>query len=241
MSKYGMVIDLNRCTGCGGCILACKTENNVADGIRWADRITETVGKFPNVRYSYLTTRCNHCDNAPCVSGCPTKAMHKSDQGLTLHNPDKCIGCRYCMARCPYGVISFNAEKPHSAWRSEEAVIPQGTAAAAEVVARVGGNGTPYYNPEPEATYTGNRPRGVVEKCQGCNHRLQNDLLPYCVEACPSRARIYGDLTDPTSEVSRLLATHSPMRLKEELGTEPNVYYINSFNSGEYKPTRGGV
>ena len=81
----------------------------------------------------------------------------------------------------------------------------------------------------------------MVEKCQGCYHRLKNDQLPFCVEACPAKARIYGDIEDPNSEVSRILAANTPMRLKEELGTEPNVYYVNSFNAGIYDATKGGV
>ncbi len=241
MSKYVMVIDLQRCAGCGSCILACKTENNLTEGIRWADKITETKGTFPNVRYNYTPTRCNHCSEAPCVSGCPTTAMYKTEEGITMHAPDKCIGCRYCMSRCPYGVISFNAQSPHERWGKREASVVAGASAGAEVVDRANGNVPPYFNPEPVADYAGVRPKGVVEKCIGCYHRLKQGELPYCVEACPAKARIYGDIEDPSSDVSRILASNTPTRLKEELGTEPNVYYISSFNSGIYNSTEGGV
>ena len=128
MPRYAMVIDLQRCVGCGGCSIACRNENNVTEGIYWSNKITETVGTFPNVRYHYIPTLCNHCSNAPCVRGCPTRAMHKLANGITMHDPDKCIGCKYCEFNCPYGVIYFNWEKPHKFWRSEAAVIPGGTA-----------------------------------------------------------------------------------------------------------------
>ncbi len=241
MSKYGMVIDLQRCTGCGGCIVACKNENNLPEGINWSYKITETVGTFPNVRYTYIPTLCNHCENAPCVSGCPTTAMHHSEDGIVVHDPDKCIGCRYCMARCPYGVISFNWEDPHKVWKTRAALIPEGTASPVELVQQVGGTVTPYYNPEPEEKYTGIRPRGVVEKCNFCTHRLANGHLPYCVEACPADARIFGDLDDPHSEIRKILDKFKGTRLKEEQGTEPKVYYIRQFNRSTYKKTKGGV
>ena len=102
MPKYAMVIDLQRCVGCGACSIACRNENNVSEGIYWSSKITETSGTFPNVRYHYRPTLCNHCSNAPCVTGCPTKAMHKLDNGITMHDPDKCIGCQTCLKSCPY-------------------------------------------------------------------------------------------------------------------------------------------
>jgi len=241
MVKYAMVIDLQRCVGCGACIIACKSENNLEEGIAWSSKITRTVGTFPNVRYDYIPTLCNHCTNAPCVKGCPTQAMHKGEGGITMHDPDKCIGCRYCMARCPYGVISFNWEKPHKFWRDDKALIEGGTSSAQEITQAVGGKAIPFYNPASEGTYPGIRPKGVVEKCNFCAHRIKDGELPYCVEACPADARIFGDLDDPNSDVSRLIAKHQTTRLKEELGTEPKVYYIRSFNPAAYERTKGGL
>ena len=93
--KYGMVIDLHKCVGCGACDLACKSENNTPDGILWSNHINETTGIFPNVKYTYMPTLCNHCEDAPCVRSCPTAAMYKdSDTDMTLHAADKCIGCK---------------------------------------------------------------------------------------------------------------------------------------------------
>ncbi len=241
MSTYGMVIDLHRCTGCGSCIITCKNENNLQEGVAWSNRINETEGTFPNVRYTYIPTLCNHCEKAPCVKACPTSAMHKGAGGLTLHDTDKCIGCRYCMAQCPYGVIFFNYETPHQSWRSDEALIEGATSSPKEVTETVGGTVIPYYNAAREETYPGIRPRGVVEKCTMCDHRIRKGELPYCVEACPTNARIFGDLDDPESEINEILGKYRPFRLREELGTEPKVHYVRGFKPGGYEKTKGSV
>ena len=241
MAKYAMVIDLQRCTGCGGCILSCKTENNLSDGVFWSSKLSVTQGTFPNVRYNYVPTLCNHCENAPCVGACPTEAMYKTDDDITMHNSDKCIGCRYCMAACPYGVISFNAEEPQAFWKEESALIAGGTASAVEITQQVGAQVLPYYNPERAATLPGVRPQGVVEKCTFCDHRVSAGSLPYCVESCPAAARIFGDLDDPVSDVNKLLNKYTPARLRESLGTEPKVFYVRNFNPGTYDKTKGGL
>ena len=107
-----MVIDLQRCTGCAACSISCKNENNVPDGIYWSNKLTETSGIFPNVRYHYMPTLCNHCEKAPCVRVCPTKATFKREDGIVLMDFHRCIGCRFCMAACPYGSRSFNFRDP---------------------------------------------------------------------------------------------------------------------------------
>jgi Fe-S-cluster-containing dehydrogenase component len=241
MPRYAMVIDLQRCVGCGACSIACRNENNVPDGIYWSNKITETSGTFPNVRYHYIPTLCNHCDNAPCVRGCPTQAMHKLGNGITMHNPKKCIGCKYCEFNCPYGVIYFNWRKPHPFWRNETELIKGGTFSPAEVTREARGKVIPYYNPERDETLAGIRPKGVVEKCTFCDHLVKKSLLPRCVEACPSDARVFGDISDPNSEVSKLLGKFRPFRLREQLGTNPHVFYIRDFNPAHYQPTKGGV
>lgn len=241
MTKYVMVIDLQRCSGCGACIITCKNENNLTEGISWSSKINKTVGTFPNARYEYIPTLCNHCEHAPCIKGCPTKAMHKIEGNITMHDPDICIGCRYCMARCPYGIISFNWEKPHKFWKDEEEIINDGTSAPAEIVKKSGGTVIPYYNPERDETLPGIRPKGVVEKCTFCDHRVRKGELPYCVTSCPANARIFGDIDDPNSKVSELIGKYQTTRLREELGTEPAVYYIRSFKSASYDKSKGGL
>ncbi len=241
--RLAMVIDLHRCTACGACIIACKSENNVQGGVAWASRISRTVGEFPNVRYEYIPTLCNHCENAPCVRACPTGAMHKADGDITMHEPEKCIGCRYCMAACPYGVIFFNAEKTHKFWRDDKPLIEGGTPSAVAVTQEVGGTVIPYYNPAKELSLPGMalRKKGIVEKCTLCDHRVTKGELPYCVEACPANARIFGDLNDPNSEVNQILGKFRSWRLKEVFGTVPKVFYVRSFNPGSYQKTKGSI
>ncbi len=192
--KLVMIIDLHQCTACGSCIIACKNENNVQRDVFWASRISKTVGTFPNVSYEYIPTLCNHCENAPCVKGCPTRAMHKIAGNITMHDPDKCIGCRYCIMNCPYGVIHFNEGKTHEFWREDKTVIAGATASAVEVTQKVGGTVLPYYNPARELDQPGPglRYKGVVEKRTLCNHRGSKGEHQDSVEACPADARIFG-------------------------------------------------
>ena len=240
MPRYAMVIDLQRCVGCSACSISCRNENNVPDGIYWSNKITETSGTFPNVRYHYIPTLCNHCEKAPCVRGCPTSAMHKLENGITMHNPKKCIGCKYCEFNCPYGVIYFNWTYPHKNWKSTSKVL-EGTASPREEVAKVGGKTLPYYNPEREDTLPGIRPKGVVEKCTFCDHRVKKGKLPRCVDACPADARVFGDMNDPNSKVRQLLGKFRPFRLREQIGTDPHVFYIRNFNPANYQPSKGGL
>ncbi len=226
--RWGMVIDLHRCVGCGGCDISCKTENNVTEGFHWSNHIIETRGKFPDVNYRYIPTLCNHCEDAPCVANCPTTAMHKSDEGLTLHDPDLCIGCAACMVSCPYGAIYRNDEKPHSRWRDEEVAIAGCTSSGKEV-AEKSGEEIPHYNAERAETYKGIRPKGIIEKCTMCDHRVAKGKDPWCVESCPSGARIFGDLNDPASAPRKALAKHPPRVLQKEKGTDPHVFYIRDY------------
>lgn len=227
--RYAMVIDLHRCVGCAACDIACKSENNVPHEFHWSNHILETTGTFPNVRYRYIPTLCNHCENAPCVYSCPTTAMYKSPDGLTLHDADKCIGCRLCQLACPYGVIYFNDQAPFAQFADDNTpAIPGCTATGQEVAARTG-TPIPNYNPARATTYPGIRPRGIVEKCTFCDHRLAKGELPWCVEACPADARIFGDLNDPQSPPSKALAKHAPRVLQKEQGTISRVFYIRDF------------
>jgi len=227
--RYAMVIDLHRCVGCAGCDIACKSENNVPDSFAWSNHVLETGGTFPNVQYRYIPTLCNHCEDAPCVANCPTTAMHKSENGITLHDSRKCIGCRACQVSCPYGVIYFNKTAPHPSYMKDtEAIIPGGTSSGKETADRVGAP-IPHYNPARAETYPGIRPRGIVEKCTFCDHRLSRGELPACVVACPADARIFGDLNDPDSAPNQALARDKPRVLNEEQGTRPQVFYVRNF------------
>lgn len=225
MARLGMVIDLRRCIGCDACNIGCKGENNVPTGFFWAHHIQKHEGTFPNVRYTYMPTLCNHCENPPCVEACPVepKAMFQTEDGIVMHSAERCIGCQACQDDCPYGVISFNEwdEETHPAWRTPE---------AAAMTMAVGGDVLPYSNPDPGNTYRAIRGDGMVEKCTFCHHRVTVGAQPRCVEVCPAAARIFGDLDDPNSDAARLLRDNAHIVLKPEAGTNPKVFYIGQFD-----------
>ncbi len=251
MPRLGMVIDLHKCVGCGACAIACKTENNTDlrhDGqtFNWADFQMTMEGEFPNIKYTTMPVLCNHCTDAACVKACPVKpkAMYKTEDGITMHNDERCIGCRRCQKACPYSVrdidksdaqysvISFNSRKkdPHQFYRNKEELIPGCTVGGAGIAAAAGSTPpfkTDYSHPDYEPV----RRKKVTEKCILCAHRLKDGEDPYCVVSCPSGARTVGDFDDPNSEVSKLLKKYDHFVLKPEAGTKPNVYYIRSYQT----------
>jgi Fe-S-cluster-containing dehydrogenase component len=248
-----MVIDLQKCVGCGACALACKTENNTqgsANGqtYNWADFIYREEGKFPNVSFTALPVLCNHCSDAPCVKACPVtpKAMFKTADGITMHSDARCIGCRRCQKACPYSAMDVTKEKtaysvisandpkepPHAFYRDTTEIIKGGTASGTEV-AKTAGDLPPYRNHFSHPDYESVRKQGVVEKCIFCEHRVKKGELPNCVVACPAKARIFGDLNDASSEPAGQLKKFKSFRLKEEKKTRPNVSYIRNFKGGK--------
>jgi Fe-S-cluster-containing dehydrogenase component len=255
MARFGMVINLERCVGCGACAFACKAENNTrdrADGqsFNWADFVMKTEGTFPNVTHWVMPVLCNHCSDAPCVKACPVepKAMFKTPEGVTMHDPSLCIGCQMCQDACPYShkeldarslagetysVISFNDRDnadTQPRWTDKAAFIAGCTASGAETAARAGA-ATPMMNQFVAGDVQPIRKSGVVEKCTFCYHRTSNGLQPACVEVCPSKARIFGDQEDPNSEIARTLKAEKAFRLQEDKGTRPNVHYIRKYSA----------
>jgi Fe-S-cluster-containing dehydrogenase component len=250
-----MVIDLQRCVGCGACAFACKAENNTrtrADGqsFNWADFVMKTEGIFPNVTHWVMPVLCNHCSDAPCVKACPVrgqKAMYKTPEGITMYDSDRCIGCRQCQEACPYShkalgdesldgqtysVISYNNDEsdPQPYWADKSAAIAGCTSSGAEVAAKAGA-ATPTLNAYKGDEVKTVRAKDVVEKCTFCYHRVTKGLQPACVEVCPSQARIFGDQEDPNAPISKILATQKSFRLQEDKGTKPNVHYIGKYSA----------
>jgi len=206
--KWAMVIDQNKCTGCGYCVMACRAHNDTSPDITW-NPVLE-AGRIGD-KQVYLPRPCMQCKEAPCVEVCPVKASYYRPDGIVMMDYDRCIGCRYCQVACPYGARSFNWE----AFTDVNPAVPEWG--------------------EPEVD---RRPRGVPEKCSFCYQRIDRglelgltpgvdkDATPACVVACPTGARLFGDLNDPESSVSKALQENPSYRLRENLGTEPRVYYL---------------
>jgi molybdopterin-containing oxidoreductase family iron-sulfur binding subunit len=207
-----MVVNLKACLekdGCIECIDACHRVHNVPDFGNKKDEIkwiwTAPYEKvFPEQEHECIEKSlkgtpvivlCNHCDNPPCIKYCPTGATWKREDGIVMMDYHRCIGCRYCMAGCPYGSRSFN-------WRDPRPFITE-------------------INPDFPT-----RTRGVVEKCNFCAKRLADGLLPACVEACPEKALVFGNLEDLDSEVREILRSQHIIQRLPELGTKPSVYYV---------------
>jgi len=218
--RWAMVLDHKQCLkakeGCKKCVDACHHVHNVPDFPNTKDQVkwiwqTEIEHAFPDQVNPYIEeyvkdsvkglpvmVLCNHCDNPPCVRVCPVKATFKREDGIVMMDYHRCIGCRFCMAACPYGARSLN-------WRDPR----------------------PFIKPEFLNRDYPTRTRGVVEKCTFCFERLAKGQLPACVEACKEqKALVFGDLEDPNSEVRQLLRKHPGIQRKPQLGTRPQVYYI---------------
>lgn len=212
---WGMVIDLQKCVGCNACTVACKSENKTPPGVAYHVVIDEEIGRYPNVTRRFLPRPCMQCEHPPCTRVCPVNATYSRPDGVVVINYDVCIGCRYCIAACPYGARSFDFGDFYTAGHTP-AVAPYDTAPSFEYGRQ--------HSRTPERR--GESPIGNARKCTFCLHRLEKGMLPACITTCIGGARIFGDLNDPQSLVAQAASSPRVMRLKEELGTEPSVYYL---------------
>ena len=222
--RWGMIVDLDRCTGCGACVAACTVENNIPEVsprearmgrvMHWIRVARREEPEGDRASVSHFPALCLQCGTAPCTFVCPVHATYKGIDGLVGQIYARCIGCRYCMAACPYTVKVFNWSAP----RWEEDFLA-------------------HTNPDVSL-----RPVGVVEKCTFCSHRLQvarddaacegrdvrpEEYQPACVEVCPAKALSFGDLADEESAVATAARSPRAYRPLDELGTEPAVSYLN--------------
>jgi len=215
--RWAMVVDMRKCLekvnqdGCQDCILACHAVHNVPKiqdpkhEVKWLWK-EPYENTFPSQHHEFTEERlhgqpflalCNHCDKPPCVRVCPTQATFRRPDGIVVMDYHRCIGCRYCMAACPYGSRSFNWSDPRKALEADKT-----------------NPGFP------------TRTKGVVEKCNFCDERLAEGLPPRCVEVCTVKALTFGDLEDPESDVRKLLRSYYTVQRKPELGTKPEIFYI---------------
>jgi len=217
---WGYGLDLSRCIGCRRCVYACVRENNQSrmnPQLHWIRVVRLKKGSLINLEkaehyyspetvpepgFLYLPVQCQQCENPPCVRVCPVKATWMEPDGIVTVDYNWCIGCRYCIAACPYKGRVFNWAEP---------TIPAGEL-------------------NTEVHYLGNRPRmkNVVEKCTFCLQRVRQGRYPACVEICPTGARKFGNLLDPNSEIRYLIEHKRVFRLKEDYNTEPKFYYFFS-------------
>ena len=212
---FGYALNISKCKGYRKCVYACVEENNISRdpeiqyirvleldkgslNLEEADHYYDPEA-VPRPGKFYLPVQCHHCENPPCVRACPTQATWKEPDGIVVIDYNWCIGCHYCVVACPYWARHFNWERP----------------------------GLTKEEINTETHYLGNRPRekGVMEKCTFCIRRTRKGRLPACLEACPTGARVFGNLLDPKSEIRYILENKTVFRLKEELNTEPKFWY----------------
>jgi molybdopterin-containing oxidoreductase family iron-sulfur binding subunit len=232
-SQWFMMIDLDLCDGCNdqeipACLEACAIMHYVPKRFKssgepkepsepqpWIELFEKTDN--PLMRLYNLPRPCMHCESAPCLHVCPTGATFKTDEGIILINHEICIGCRMCMAACPYNARSFNWGEPEPWFGTRQ-----------EEIAFFKGRGD--YSPE----FPGPHQKGTVEKCDFCVHTAEKGSLPACVGNCPNGALYFGDLNQDlatnglqeTSSISATIQERMGFRLHEELGTQPRVYYL---------------
>jgi len=209
---WAMVIDLRKCVGCHACTVSCVAENKLPPGVVYRPVLETEIGTFPNVSRKFMPRPCMQCDEPPCVPVCPVGATWKRLDGIVEIDYDQCIGCRYCITACPYSARTFDTGHTYT-----EDTIEQMN-----------------YELLPNFEYQREWPRGEgndspignVRKCTFCLHRLEDGLLPACVTTCIGAANFFGDSNDPDTLVSELIAEPNTIRLKEEMGTDPSVYYL---------------
>ena len=200
MARYGLIIDVARCTGCYACVIACKSENSTRPEVSWIRIQEDEEGEYPQVSRCDTPLLCMQCGEMPCAKACPSGAIFMGDGGIVHIEPDKCLcGDNHpCIAACPFDVLQANKGK--SSYFSD------------------------YLTPFEKEAYEAHRD-GVVEKCTLCSHRIDAGQLPACVQACPTRAMIFGDHDDPDSTLSKLISHGRTRDLREELKLNPTVLY----------------
>jgi Fe-S-cluster-containing dehydrogenase component len=226
---WGMVVDIDRCTGCQACVVACQSENNIPisqedhfhqeRAIEWIRIERYWEGEYPNIKARFIPVMCQQCDNAPCEPVCPVYATYHNNEGLNVQVYNRCVGTRFCGNNCPYHARSFNFWEPVWPVELRNQLNPDVTV----------------------------RSRGIMEKCTFCVQRIRratrgkkqvrdgDGLAPACVQACPTDALNFGNWNDPESKISQMAqkaeGDHRSYELMKELGTSPNVVYLKKVDT----------
>ncbi|MFH0914674.1 MAG: 4Fe-4S dicluster domain-containing protein [Chloroflexota bacterium] len=212
MARWGMVIDLTRCIGCGACVVACKQEHSLPSGITWGRVLVGEVGEFPAVKHEPWPVLCNHCEEPKCVNVCPTGASSQREDGLVTIDYDKCIGCRYCVVACPFQARTYLA-------KFQQYFPGQGWLPMEESAKKTYQTGTVV-----KCTFCVERIDAGIKK--GLKPGIDREAIPVCVNICTTKARTFGDLDDPNSTVSHLIVDKHGIQNHPEYGTDPSVYYV---------------
>jgi phenylacetyl-CoA:acceptor oxidoreductase 27-kDa subunit len=211
--RWGMVIDLKRCIGCNSCTIGCKQEHFLPPKMFWTRVLFSETGEYPVVADHVYPVLCNHCKEAPCVKACPSGAASRRADGIVATDPDQCVGCGYCVIACPY--------QQRTVYHGEKGYFPGQGLTELEVIGRK------LYPLQ----------AGTVVKCNFCKERIDEGMrkglspgvdreaTPACVNNCPTKARLFGDLNSPTSNVSTIIRARRAFQLHPDLGTDPSVYY----------------
>jgi molybdopterin-containing oxidoreductase family iron-sulfur binding subunit len=220
--RWVMVIDLRRCVGCHACTISCVAENKLPPGVVYRPVLEEEFGTYPNVGRRFIPRPCMQCEKPPCVPVCPVHATYTNEEGVVVVDYDQCIGCRACLTACPYGARTSDFNHAYTEG------MPRGDARI------VGRESAGRYERLPMFEYQAARPReegrspvGNARKCHFCLHRVKAGELPACVSTCIGRATLFGDANDAGSLVAQAIALPNSFRLKEDLGTQPRVFYIS--------------
>jgi Fe-S-cluster-containing dehydrogenase component len=227
--QWAMVIDLDKCTGCNACVVACHAENNVpivseeevvrGRGQHWIRIERSWEGEYPNIQARFTPVMCQQCGNAPCEPVCPvTATYHSVHENLNIQVYNRCVGTRYCANNCPYKVRFFNFFDPVFDEPLTQQLNPDVTVRSAGVMEK--------------CTFCVQRIRRVEEQALVDNRPVRDgEMAPACAQSCPSSALVFGDLRDPASRVSRLVGDQRQFKLLDQLGTEPSVYYLKGGQS----------
>jgi molybdopterin-containing oxidoreductase family iron-sulfur binding subunit len=216
-----MMIDTRKCVGCHACTIACVAENKLPPGVVYRPVVSEESGDFPNVKLRFTPRPCMQCDQPPCVPVCPVAATWKRPDGIVAIDYDQCIGCRYCLAACPYGARTSDFGLN---WSDGAADGADGAATLAPEAPWEDRPGHEYGKSWARKDHES--PMGNARKCHFCLHRLEVGQLPACTTTCIGRATFFGDTNDPDSVVSELIARNNVQTLLPHKGTRPRVFYI---------------